>query len=70
MTHPATEFEISEILDRLQKLPRLGQPLRRKADLRETLFAMGHESAVLYGTPRGEVERLLRAHLHGLAAPA
>lgn len=67
MLRPATDFEISEILDRLERLPRAGRPLRKKPHLRETLLEMGHESAERHGTPRGEIERILRAHLRGIA---
>ena len=63
MPFPATTSDISVILDRLEKLPKIGQPLRAKPRLRETLFEIGRESAQKLGTPRSEIELLFRARL-------
>ena len=54
------------ILVRLQRLPRLGAPLRRDRGLRARLRLRAQLSWEKYATPRGEIELMLRAELHEL----
>jgi hypothetical protein len=69
MTRPATPQDVSAIISRLERLPRLGQPLRRAPKERETLYHLGLSLITQHGYTTGEVERSLRAELHDIYAP-
>ncbi len=60
MARPATANDIEEILDRLQGLPRLGQPLRRRLISRARLRETGERMVAKFEAPRSEVESHLR----------
>ena len=66
MRRPATPNNINALLDRLERLPRLGAPLRRDPGIRSRLRLRAHLSREKYATPWGELELLLRAELHDL----
>lgn len=65
MIGPVTPRDITNILDRLEQLPRLGRPLREDLSLRERLRETG-EGLLAKAAPRGDIESHLRWRLREL----
>ena len=65
----ATPADVAAIVARLQRLTRLGEPLRRDPGIREVFYELGCSIAVDQRASSRRVERSLREHLRLLQNP-
>jgi hypothetical protein len=63
MRRPVTPHDIDAILDRLERMPRLGRAFHDDPTLRERLRLRAQASVEKFMTPPSAIERLLRTEL-------